>query len=737
MTNQFEFRGNPGAFHLSRLGHDFGAACGVFLVAVPLCLGIALASGAPLVSGLIAGIVGAVVVGALSGSSFGVSGPAAGLAVIVFSAITELGFQTFLLAVIVAGCLQVVMGICRAGVISYYFPSAVISGLLSGIGIIIFLKQIPHALGYDADYEGDLSFVQKDHYTTFTELGHMFEAIAPGAVIVSIATLIILIAWESSFLRSLRITHLVHGAVVAVPLGTGINLLFTGMAPDLALSGKHLVSIPTGVNAVDLFNHLQSPDFSQIANPKVYLTGLLLALVASLEALLTVEGTEKLDPEKRVTPVNRELGAQGIGNICSGLLGGLPITQVILRSTINLQAGAKTKASAIFHGFMILGAVLFIAPWINLIPLASLAAVLLMVGYKLADPVKFREIYRRGQYHFIPFIVTVLGLVLTDLFTGVSIGMAVAVLFILLEHHKSSFVVDIEPERHKTILHFSKNVSFLNKADIVRILKKTPKNSELVLDATHCAFLDYDVYEFIQGFKNEARRKKIRFHLENFRGYGQLEPVKNRLPQTRDLQESLTPAEVLELLKDGNRRFVNNLKANRNMLEQINESRDDQFPMAIILSCIDSRTSAELIFDQGLGDIFSVRVAGNIVNDDILGCMEYACKAAGSKLIVVLGHSNCGAVKGACADLKMGNLTQLLAKIRPAIEIVRSKYPEKDAGDPGFVQQVADRNVLISRSEICQRSPILKELEESGKIGIVAAMYHIESGNVEFMDSGI
>jgi carbonic anhydrase len=342
--------------------------------------------------------------------------------------------------------------------------------------------------------------------------------------------------------------------------------------------------------------------------------------------------------------------------------------------------------------------------------------------------------YNTGRYHFIPFVVTVLGLVLTDLFTGITIGFMVALFFILLEHHKSSFILHTEPERNKTILHLLQNVSFLNKAEVAESLKRVPENSELILDATRCSFLDYDVYEMIQNFETEAERKNITLQLENFRGYGVLEPVRNSLPQTRADQQALAPAEVLEILKEGNRRFVNNLKSNRNMLEQINESRADQFPMAIILSCIDSRTSAELIFDQGLGDIFSVRVAGNVINEDILGCMEYACKAAGSKLIVVLGHSNCGAVKGACTDIRMGNLSRLLDKIKPAIQIVRSEYRNHDSADPDFVQRVADRNVLVSREQIRAGSAILRELEADGKIGIVGAMYHIESGDVDFMD---
>ena len=730
---------NQQSIYFGQFRRDSSSALALFLVAIPLCLGIALASGAPLYSGLIAGIVGAILVASLGGSALGISGPAAGLTVVVFSAIAELGFETFLLTVVIAGFLQVVMGICRAGVISYYFPSAVIKGMLSGIGFIIFLKQIPHALGYDADYEGDMSFIQGDNYTTFSEMNHMLGFIEPGAVFISVTCLIILIIWETPFLKRYRFAKLFHGAIIAVPAGTAINLLFTQFAPELALSGKHLVSLPMIKNTTDLLSHYTPPDFSQLGNPKVLLTAVTLALVASLETLLTVEGTDKLDPQKRVTPVNRELCAQGVGNIVCGFLGGLPVTQLILRSSINIQAGAQTKASAIMHGLMILAAVLIIPTLINLIPLASLAAVLLVVGYKLAAPTQLAQIYNTGHYHFIPFIVTVLGLILTDLLTGISIGMAIALFFILRENHKSAFIMDTERERNKTILHLSETVSFLNKANLAKFLNTIPRNSHVILDATKCGFMDYDVYELIQNFKTEAQRKNIDFELENFRGYGILDPVKSSLPLTQDYQQSLTPTEVLEILKAGNRRFVNNLKSNRNSLEMINVSSEGQFPLAIILSCIDSRTSAELIFDHGLGDVFSVRVAGNIINDDILGCMEFACKASGSKLIVVLGHSNCGAIKGACAGVKMGNLTVLLDKIRPAIDAVKSESEETidDLNAPEVVQQVAEHNVELSRSQIRKGSTILQTMESNGEIGIVSAMYHIDTGIVEFMDEAL
>ena len=732
-TDRLLPRHQSGFTFLTNLRYDFPAGVAVFLVSLPLCLGIALASGAPLFAGVIAGIIGGIMVGLLSKAALGVSGPAAGLTILVLAAIQDFGFEGFLLAVVVAGIFQVLMGIAKAGIIGYYFPSAVISGMLSGIGIILFLKQLPHAIGYDRDYEGDVAFYQSDAYTTFSELSHMVDYAAPGAVLIATVSLVILIILERPLLRSRRWIRSIPSSLAAVVAGIVINWLLQRFYPEYALVGNHLVNLPVVDGLADLIVHFTFPDFSQITNVQIHVTALTLALVASLETLLSVEAIDKLDPEKRVTPTNRELIAQGVGNIGSGLIGGLPVTQVVVRSSVNQQAGAKSQSATVIHGILLLLAVLLIPQLLNKMPLASLAAILLVVGYRLAQPGLVRRMYKAGPYHYIPYLATVLGLLFTDLLTGVGIGMAIALFCILLENYKTALYFHEEHQGNRTFIRLSENVSFLNKANILQILDRQPDHSEVVIDATDSRYIDYDVFEIIQNFRAEAKRKGITLVIENLRGYGSFEPVGNALPQTRETQQSLTPTKVLELLKAGNKRFVHNLKANRNTLEQVNVTQEGQFPMAIILSCIDSRTSVELIFDQGLGDVFSTRIAGNIVNDDILGCMEFACKLAGSKLIVVLGHSHCGAIKGACSDVRLDHLTGLLEKIKPAVDSVRARESAEISQDANaFVQEVAERNVQLVVARIRKESPVLEAMAEQGEIGIVGAMYDIETGKVTF-----
>jgi len=362
-----------------------------------------------------------------------------------------------------------------------------------------------------------------------------------------------------------------------------------------------------------------------------------------------------------------------------------------------------------------------------------LAAILLVVGYKLAKPDVFKTMYKAGLYHFIPFCATIFGLVFTDMLMGITIGLTAAVFSILLENYKSAFYFKETFMGNKTIIRLSEHVSFLNKANILKTFEQLPDNAEVVIDATRSKYIDYDVYEIIQNFKIEAKLKNIKLTLENLRGYGVLGPVENARALTYDTQQALTPSAVLSILKEGNAHFVNNLNANRNLLEQVNDTRQGQFPLAIILSCMDSRTSVELIFDQGLGDVFSTRVAGNIINNDILGSMEYACKLAGSKLIVVLGHSHCGAIKGACEKVELDHLTGLLHKIKPAVDIVNAEEPvEMTANNDAFVQKVADKNVQLTVGQIRSKSPLLEAMEKCGEIGIVGGMYDIETGIVKF-----
>ncbi len=735
MTKDRLLKGGAWHFASDSLRHDVPAGIAVFLIALPLCLGISLASGAPLFSGLIAGIIGGIVVTSLSGSALGVSGPAAGLVMIVFNAIKNLGFEAFLLAVVLAGVMQLLMGRLGAGIIGYYFPSAVIAGMLSGIGIIIFLKQIPHALGYDRDYLGDIAFFQRDDYTTLTELRHMLDFVSPGAIVISMVCLGILTLWETEWCKRFWFSQWLHGALVAVLAGGAMNQAFIALYPQWALAGNHLVQLPVMADSSELLNFLTFPDFTQIANPEIYAITLSIAIVASLETLLSVEATDKLDPYKRVTPNNRELKAQGFGNICSGLLGGLPITQVVVRSSANIQYGGRSKLAAMEHGLLLLLAVLLISEQLNRIPLASLAAILLMVGYKLAQPSVFKARYRIGMNHFLPFVATIAGLIFTDMLTGIGIGMSFAFFFILMENLKLGFYLHKQHKFNKTFITLSENVTFLNKANLLQLLNKLPDNSDVVIDATIAKFIDYDVYEIIQNFKVEAQHKHINLIIQNLRGYGVLPPVSSALPVSRESQQALSPKDVLTILKAGNERFVNNLKSHRNLLEQVNESVAGQFPIAIILSCIDSRTSEELIFDQGLGDIFSVRVAGNVINEDILGCMEFACKLAGSKLIVVLGHSHCGAIKGACSGVRLDHLSVLLDKIQPAVESVKKgRLAKISTMQSPLLEKVAARNVELMTEQIKEKSPLLNDLLKSGQIGIIGAMYDIETGEAKFYD---
>lgn len=496
------------------LNKDAPAGLVVFLVAVPLCLGIALASGAPLFSGIIAGFIGGIVVTLFSGSSLGVSGPAAGLAVIVLSAINELGaFDIFLTAVIIGGAIQIVLGILRAGIIGYYFPSSVIKGMLSAIGIIIFLKQIPHAFGYDKDYEGNLDFVQKDGQNTFSELSNMLDFVSPGAILIASISLAILILWEQKFMKRIKIFGIIQGPLVVVVLGIVLGMTFQGS--NLAINPEHMVSIPVPDSITGFFNQFTLPDFGQITNPQVWVVGFTIAIVASLETLLCVEATDKLDPEKRVTPTNRELRAQGIGNMVSGLIGGLPITQVIVRSSANIQSGGKTKASALIHGILILVSAMFIPNILNLIPLASLAAILLLVGYKLAKPAIFKQMYKEGWLQFIPFVVTVLAIVLTDLLVGIGIGLAVAVFFILLKNYRSPYVLKTTKEqddKHYRVV-LSENVTFLNKASILKELNRMPNDSHVLIDASKTIHIEHDVLEIISDFKEAAKHKNIKLNL--------------------------------------------------------------------------------------------------------------------------------------------------------------------------------------------------------------------------------
>ena len=493
------------------LKDDIPASIVVFLVAMPLCLGIALASGAPLFSGLISGIIGGIIVGALSGSPLGVSGPAAGLAIIVLNAISDLGgFEIFLVAVVLAGIIQLIMGFVKAGIIAYFFPSSVIYGMLAGIGIIIFLKQIPHAFGYDKNPVGDFEFAQMDGQNTFDELSHMIGYISPGVVIISAVSLIILILWETKLFKRMKFTKIIQGPLVAVCVGIGLSQFFNGN-PLLEVSSEHLVNVPLSESVSAFFGNFSFPDINALTNPQVYITAIIIAVVASLETLLCLEATDKQDSLKRVTSTNRELKAQGVGNIVSGLIGGLPITQVIVRSSANQQSGGKTKASTIIHGTFLLLSIILIPGILNMIPLGVLAAILLVVGYKLAKPALFKKMYHQGWGQFVPFMVTIVGIVLTDLLIGIACGLVVAIFIILRNNFKIPYKLQRNQLEGKDEVRIvlSEDVTFLNKASVQRALAEIPDTTNVVIDATDNQFIHQDVIEIIEDFKINATTRGI------------------------------------------------------------------------------------------------------------------------------------------------------------------------------------------------------------------------------------
>lgn len=507
------------------LGSDLPSGLVVFLVALPLCLGIALASGAPLFAGIISGVVGGIVVGYLSKSHLSVSGPAAGLTAIVLTAITDLGgFNVFLLAVLIAGLLQIALGFLRAGSISNYFPNNVIEGMLAGIGVIIFLKQIPHAFGYDKDYEGDLAFLQPDGQNTFSEIFSVLGNIHLGATLITIISLSILIGWNKvPFLKNLK---LVPAALVAVIVGIIVNQVFIASGSSLAVLQDHLVKLPVPTSLDEFKQSFTLPDFTAFSNQKVWIVAVTIAVVASIETLLCIEAADRMDRHKRYTDTNNELKAQGIGNMISALLGGLPMTSVVVRTTANANAGAETKMSAIFHGILLIVCAVAIPSVLNMIPLATLAAVLLLVGYKLANPKVIKHFYERGKYQFIPFIATMLAVVFTDLLKGVALGLIISVIFILKGNMQRAYNFRKEQYQDGDVIHIdlAQEVSFLNKAAIKETLTSIPENSKVVINASDTVYIAHDVLDLIKEFKRiRAKEENIKVKLVGFKEAYELE----------------------------------------------------------------------------------------------------------------------------------------------------------------------------------------------------------------------
>ncbi|MBH8571143.1 SulP family inorganic anion transporter [Microvirga sp. STS02] len=515
----------PKASLFSTIGQDAPAGLVVFLVALPLCLGISLASGAPLLAGVIAGIVGGVLVSVLSGSAVSVSGPAAGLTVVMLSAIATLGsWPAVLAATVVAGVIQIILGLARAGIIALYFPAAVIRGMLAAIGIILILKQLPHFFGADADYFEDMNFLQFNGMNTFSAIGAAMKGLSPGSVLVGVVSLVILLLWNTAPVKRQSWSRLVPGALIAVLASVAINFLLKKVAPELQVRPEHLVKLPVVTSLGQLASEMTFPDFEALRRPATYGVAFTIAIVASLETLLSVEAVDNLDPQKRHTPTNRELMAQGAGNLVSGLLGGLPLTAVIVRSSANIAAGAQSKMSAFIHGLLLLTSLLFLGAVLNLIPLSALAAVLLTVGFKLTTPALYRKQWQLGWAQFMPFIITIVAVLFTDLLKGVSIGLVLGFFFILKDNARAGSYLrrdDSEDNAKNPAaplhLRLPEHVSFLNKASIVTTLDQLPADSRVILDGTRSDVIDHDVLEAIEAFRQAAPARGIKLELRGIR----------------------------------------------------------------------------------------------------------------------------------------------------------------------------------------------------------------------------
>lgn len=720
----------------------------VFLVALPLSLGIALASGAPLFSGILGGIVGGLVVGLLSGSSVSVSGPSAALATIVVQQIAQLhSFEAFLLALFFAGLFQIILGLCRTGFVAEFFPSSVIKGLLAATGILIVLKQIPHLLGYDPIPFGDAAFFELDGENTFSEIWSSCVHVQMGALLIGLFSLLFLIV--SGRFQIFK-KGLIPAPLLVVIAAIGISLLLRRMGSAWSINVTHLVQVPKVINIGSLIGALKFPDFKLLTSPGVYMGAFIIAASASLETLLNLEAADKIDPEQRLSPPNRELIAQGVGNMILGLVGGIPITSAIVRSSANIHAGGRLRLSTIVHGLLLLGCLMLIPGWLNEMPLSVLAAILIIVGSRLATPALFVRMWKEGVNQFLPFIITIVAILFSNLLFGILIGLVVGLLFVLhsnlrrpihqiLERHAAGDVLRIE---------LTNQVSFLNRPSLIKVLDEVPSKSHLLIDARGTDYIDPDILSLIHDYVHDkAKIRKVTVSLVGFKEkYPQLRDGIQFIDySTREIQSKLTPDEVLNILREGNQRFCVGRPLLRDYQHQVQQTSSGQYPMGVILSCIDSRAPVEIIFDAGLGDFFSVRIAGNGANEKELASMEYACLVAGAKLILVLGHSSCGAVTAAVDffESKVSiekatgcqHLNVLLKDIQDLIDPATwsSQEFKVEENRKNYVDDLARRNVQHTMRLICEKSSSLAAAIQEGRVAIAGAFYDVATGKVEFL----
>lgn len=717
------------------LSKDIPASIVVFLVALPLCLGIALASGAPLASGLIAGIIGGLVIGYISKSGTSVSGPAASVSAVAFAAITSLGnFELFLVAVVISGVFQIILGVLKAGLIADYMPTSIIKGLLAGIGVILIISQLPYAFGLSLPKDGLIDYSSDYLRQAKDMIPQLLNAFSPGALVISVISLATIVFWEKTPLKDL---NWFPSSLFVVFLGVILNFIFKFILPGLYLSGPTLVTIPNIDNIATFFIF---PEFKGFLNLEVWTTAITITIVASIATLLNIEATDNIDPYKRKTPPNRELIAQGIGNTLSGLIGGLPITSVIVRSSVNINAGAQTKLSTILHGVLLLASVLFLSRVINLIPLASLAVILIVTGYKLASIDVFKKLYKKGWDQFVPFVVTIVGIVFIDLLVGILIGSAVAVYYLLKSNYYNPFFI----ENSKSVdgdlisLELSNEVSFLNKASIKNTLWRIPRDSNLIIDATFSSFIDKDVLEIMEDFRNTFAVE----HNINVSIVGLKDEYKTGIEFDFDLaNQNLHPGLVtspkiaFNLLVEGNRRYVQGnfiskrLRNSENVYETVNPA------FALVFSCLDLREPLHVIMDTDIGEVVTIRTALNILDKESVKNLEIVCTTQDIKLILFMGHTDNKIMARALDDFMLGKPGELSNMIQNTIlpdDPSMDNMDETEKKD--YINRLVQRNVEKSKIFMLEQSPNLKKQMEDGHLGVITGHFERVSGLVTFSD---
>jgi carbonic anhydrase len=706
-----------------QLKYDLPAGIAVFFVAVPLCLGIAHASGAPLISGLITGIIGGVITGLISNSQLSVSGPAAGLTAIALSGIATLGsFETFLLATFIAGIIQIIFGAFKAGSIATLIPNSIIKGMLSAIGLILIIKQFPHLIGYDIEAMGveefkstteDLNNVSAEGENSFTILWEGVVHLNEGVLLIGLISLLFLVIWDKFFQAKFKT---IPGALMVVLIGIFINYILKNILMVYSLTNNHFVSIPKIDSITEFLSVSKFPDWSSITNYAVFVTAFTIAIVASIETLLSVEAIDKLDTFKRKTPANRELVAQGIGNVLASLLGGLPMTAVIVRGSVNVSAGAQTKLSAIIHGLLIVIAVVFFASVMNLIPLASLAAVLIYTGYKLLAPQIIIEQYKKGWSQFIPFIVTIIAIVLSDLLIGVMIGILISLVFIIREDYRGTILTITDLGKRKRIV-LGENITFLHKPKLAKIFNNLPNDITLEIDGSRNFYIDKDIIEFIEEFKTTAIQKNIELII------GGIKQMQNQ-----DLKESMRKS-YQRLFENNEKWITDRTKEDPTYFDKLSGGQSPQY---LFIGCSDSRVPANEITGTDAGEMFVHRnIANMVVNTDInmLSVVQYSVEVLNVKHIIVCGHYGCGGVKEAMQNRSNGLIDKWLRNIKDVMRLHQDELNHIHDDDKRY-RRLIELNVQEQVVNLMKTSFIQKNIEQFGFPEIHGWVYDISNGKI-------